>query len=488
MNILPHQRVGLSGVRNDNAARLQAPTSTLTQPLLRRESVITHMGRNDGASGASRSSRNRKRPEGRRWYDEQPRPAADDSLAPVGTTSPRAYSDSQSRPRGMPPPQQQFSSVGGGLRRSPGMDRRPDDTADEGLGWWEKPEEANLQAYAVQPMEDWQVERLEEAYAVGRRKVSLQQQQQNEAMQARADAVTEKMTIARSAAMSRLGDGGNAAAGRWGDVPFPSASETGGSSPSFSPAAAASTPGAGFVPFYECDTLDPDTGPFPCRVCRGLWELHRLTKEAVADWFTARRAEDGLTSSTQKRPQTGARSDRDVLEDAFEGPKTRNNRQLDGSIASDSQARATAGGGKQLIGSYGSSRDMSGLGGGGGGSGSGEGGRGGGKGGVEEELLDGLTSFAGKQAAKTAVAMKTVTLSTREMAQLRSSLPSPRKFKGQKNLEAQGIVTAPDSNTFTIGGVKYVCDPEIQTGKWFNAWRHRSSQKTASVKLFQPSA
>lgn len=156
----------------------------------------------------------------------------------------------------------------------------------------------------------------------------------------------------------------------------------------------------------ECDTSDPDHGPLPRRVRRGLWELHRLTKEAVADWFTARRAEDGLTSSTQKRPQTGARSDRDVLEDAFEGPKTRNNRQLDGSIASDSQARATAGGGKQLIGSYGSSRDMSGLGGGGGGSGSGEGGRGGGKGGVEEELLDGLTSFAGKQAAKTAVAMK----------------------------------------------------------------------------------
>lgn len=83
-----------------------------------------------------------------------------------------------------------------------------------------------------------------------RRAAQLQQQQQNEAMQARADAVNEKMTIARSAAMSRLGDGGNAAAGRWGDVPFPSASETGGSSPSFSPAAAASTPGAGFVPFY----------------------------------------------------------------------------------------------------------------------------------------------------------------------------------------------------------------------------------------------
>lgn len=137
-------------------------------------------------------------------------------------------------------------------------------------------------------------------------------------------------------------------------------------------------------------------------LCRGLWELHRLTKEAVAEWFIARRAEDGLTSSTQKRQQA-TRTDRDVLEDAFEGPKIRNNRQLDGSSNAESQARASAGGGKQLIGSYGSSRDLSGLSSGGGS----DSGKGAGKGSVEEELLDGFTGLASKQQqAKVAAAMK----------------------------------------------------------------------------------
>ena len=42
-------------------------------------------------------------------------------------------------------------------------------------GWWEKPEEQSMQAYVAQPLDPWQEERLERAYAAdGRRKIKVQ--------------------------------------------------------------------------------------------------------------------------------------------------------------------------------------------------------------------------------------------------------------------------------------------------------------------------
>ena len=49
----------------------------------------------------------------------------------------------------------------------------PAQAVDE-RGWWEKPEERSMQAYAVQPLDPWQEERLERAYAAdGRRKMKV---------------------------------------------------------------------------------------------------------------------------------------------------------------------------------------------------------------------------------------------------------------------------------------------------------------------------
>lgn len=37
--------------------------------------------------------------------------------------------------------------------------------------------------------------------------------------------------------------------------------------------------------------------------CRGLWDLHRLNRETALQWLKARREQDGITSSEQKRPR-----------------------------------------------------------------------------------------------------------------------------------------------------------------------------------------
>ena len=67
-------------------------------------------------------------------------------------------------------------SGGQGKHRRPGGKQEaaaPAQAVDE-RGWWEKPEERSMQAYAVQPLDPWQEERLERAYAAdGRRKMKV---------------------------------------------------------------------------------------------------------------------------------------------------------------------------------------------------------------------------------------------------------------------------------------------------------------------------
>ena len=58
------------------------------------------------------------------------------------------------------------------------MDNRKDEPAGssvaEDRGWWEVAEERSLQANAVEPLEIWQAERLEQAFAMeGRRKMKV---------------------------------------------------------------------------------------------------------------------------------------------------------------------------------------------------------------------------------------------------------------------------------------------------------------------------
>ena len=48
------------------------------------------------------------------------------------------------------------------------------DALEDERGWWERPEEVSMAAYAVEPLESWQEERLEKAYAFeGRRKMKV---------------------------------------------------------------------------------------------------------------------------------------------------------------------------------------------------------------------------------------------------------------------------------------------------------------------------
>lgn len=60
---------------------------------------------------------------------------------------------------------------GGG---SGGYQRRAEAGDVDERGWWEKPEEVSMSAYAVEPLEPYQVEALETAYAeYGRRKMKV---------------------------------------------------------------------------------------------------------------------------------------------------------------------------------------------------------------------------------------------------------------------------------------------------------------------------
>ncbi len=44
---------------------------------------------------------------------------------------------------------------------------------EEAVGWWQKPEERSLQAYAPRQLNDRQIRRLEELYAVNGRKMKV---------------------------------------------------------------------------------------------------------------------------------------------------------------------------------------------------------------------------------------------------------------------------------------------------------------------------
>jgi hypothetical protein len=60
--------------------------------------------------------------------------------------------------------------LGSQARRS---SRDRDDDIEDTRGWWERPEERSLQAYSPQALQDWQTERLKEAFAIGRRKANV---------------------------------------------------------------------------------------------------------------------------------------------------------------------------------------------------------------------------------------------------------------------------------------------------------------------------
>jgi hypothetical protein len=50
------------------------------------------------------------------------------------------------------------------VREAPERDER---------GWWERPEERSMQAYMPEELQEWQVTRLQQAYAQGRKKIKV---------------------------------------------------------------------------------------------------------------------------------------------------------------------------------------------------------------------------------------------------------------------------------------------------------------------------
>lgn len=61
-------------------------------------------------------------------------------------------------------------SQGGRRQQPPGEGNEPE---EEELGWWQVPEEKNLQNYAPPTLQQWQKDEMERAYVAGKRKVKV---------------------------------------------------------------------------------------------------------------------------------------------------------------------------------------------------------------------------------------------------------------------------------------------------------------------------
>lgn len=173
----------------------------------------------------------------------------------------------------------------------------------------------------------------------------------------------------------------------------------------------------------------------------------------MLDWFAARREADGIASSTQKRTsrKTAREHDKAVMEDAF-------------AQGDDDDEEDVRGRGVNL------------------GAVSGPSGRAGAR---TRNLMESLPAAAAASpssspspdgAAPGGPASKpptVVTMSKRDLAALRSSLPSPRKHTGQKLAQDLGIKTGAGASTTVIGDLQFVEDEQSAQDKLKQAWRYR---------------
>ncbi|EFJ40069.1 homeodomain protein, partial [Volvox carteri f. nagariensis] len=407
-----------------------------------RAPLIVCMGRNDGASGSKRRNSNRNRrkedfsgpaADDGLWFDAEADP--DGNLTSSATTT-SSNSSSRSGPAAARQFQPQPSSSGweragslsarqggrqGRGRQAKGRDDEEEEEEEDVRGWWERPEERSLQAYAAPSLEPWQEERLLRAYAAGRRKAPIQDLSRELGVDRSVvigwlKEFALKPSSEREALLSALRGSetggrevGAAVRQREGASSSSSSSSRHQQGQGAAAAAAAAAggggggggregeeaaPSSGFIPYYlrkqqqqqggdkprklkgeVLRTLEAiyDRTPFPSAdVVRGLYELHRLPRDAATEWFAARRAQDGISSSTEKRSGRVSlrEKDRDLQ---FAG----------GAGRVRAAAAAAAAGGSHGV----------------------------------------------------------VTLSRQEMAALRSSLPSPTKHKGRQRAEEWGIKT-----------------------------------------------
>ncbi len=188
---------------------------------------------------------------------------------------------------------------------------------------------------------------------------------------------------------------------------------------------------------------------------RGVWDLHRLPREAVLSWLSARREQDGVLSSEQKRAAAGGVPRRgEAGPDGAEGWSERDDRYVQGLSPGVGAMRPLRRRGAALLASASRSPDActpcprpsalaaklrevmgplafnsdnmlvsSGSGGG-------------------KETPRGAKQQREQQreqAEQEAQPPQVVAVSGRQLAMLKSSLPSPNKFKGKKRNEQMGI-------------------------------------------------
>jgi hypothetical protein len=311
-----------------------------------------------------------------------------------------------------------------------------------------------MSAYQIEPLEDWQEAALKAAYARdGRRKMKIMElgaelgldrtrilhwskefsqlpSQERLGILSQQQAVAEKERIkvererVAEAAMNLKPHPDNV---QPGFIPFFKRKEMG-------------LEGRKRMPADVIRTLESiySRTPFPSNeVIKGVWDLHRLSRETVLEWFVKRRETDGIKSSTQKRREK-QRGDPDHL-----------------FIEDDDGGLGDAG----PSGRRGLSQE----------------------GDAQEDVLAKLMSDVAPQEAKKDA--KVYGMSRSEMASIRSALPSQRSFKGKRLAERMGVVHDESDQSLQIGDMKFVEETKGEEDgdkKWKNAFRFRSSSGTKS--------
>ncbi|GFH18165.1 uncharacterized protein HaLaN_14920 [Haematococcus lacustris] len=411
-----------------------------------RERNVRACGRRDGFSKVRTSSRpqrsNKTNPSDAApaWWEDEVEPAP----APPVFRTQGSQDAIQSTPsskklinRGKPPP--------------------PSANDDEdGPGWWENPQERSMEAYAPEELEDWQVARLEQAYALGRKKIKMLD-------------LSDEINVDRSYilhwmkqfALKPESERAPIVAARLAELQGssrqPGSRHLTPESQQQSQAAAgqeatavkptSSSKPTGFIPFYTrkemgltdarnkrlpadaLRTLEAiyERTPFPSNeVVKGMWDLHRINRDTALTWFKSRRESDGILSSEQKRPSRQS-SDEFEDEDIEHGGHasaadltSRDLRKAIGPLGLDSnnllvRLAQPSSPQNEPERQQGSQRNRSGP---------------------------GAAGDGAAEAEQQRQPPRLVSISPRQLAQMQSSLPSPKKHKGAKRMEAMGITEA----------------------------------------------
>ncbi|GFH27782.1 uncharacterized protein HaLaN_26162 [Haematococcus lacustris] len=201
--------------------------------------------------------------------------------------------------------------------------------------------------------------------------------------------------------------------------------------------------------------------PFPSNeVVKGMWDLHRINRDTALTWFKSRRESDGILSSEQKRPSRQS-SDEFEDEDIEHGGHasaadltSRDLRKAIGPLGLDSnnlliRLAQPSSPQNEPERQRGSQRNGSGP---------------------------GAAGDGAAEAEQQRQPPRLVSISPRQLAQMQSSLPSPKKHKGAKRMETMGITEG--TRGLVVGDVQYVAKHKAPGSNkmWARMWRSRMAR------------